>query len=385
MHTLLRRLLVAFTLLPMSAGAQIQDLGSEATLDVATWNIEWFGHSSNGPSNVDTQVANVLDIINGSGIDLWAVQEIANPDRFDELLSLLPTYWRGELASVSGQQRIGYLWDTRVLTLRLSTHILTSQSTAFAGRPPLKAEFTVTLPDTSFVVTFINVHMKAFADLSSYNRRVDAAKRIKNHIDFTSLASEPVVFLGDFNDEMEASTYNAQPSPYVPFIEDTADYSVLTLPLEAAGGASFQSGSFLDHIVVTNEMTDLWLEGSTRVATSLVSVNSFYARTSDHLPVVASFGPSTVTSSEEALTPDRALLSDPWPNPAMGPVSVEYSGTDRNARIQVVDALGRVISDQMVSRGINRIDVPRGATGLFFIRLLGPEGAHTRPLLLVGN
>lgn len=383
---LFRRLLVVIIFLPLTAAAQIQDMGSDATLDIATWNIEWFGSASNGPTNDDVQVQNVADIINGSGIDIWAVQEIADINRGLELDALLPDHWEGILATDSGQQRIGFMWDSRVLQLRNSTHILQSFDYEFAGRPPLKAEFTVTLPDTTFIATFITVHMKAFSDQTSYERRVAAASRVKNHIDFTGLATQPVFFLGDFNDELTASTYNGEPSPYVPFLEDTADYTALTFPLEQAGGFSFQSGSFLDHIIVSNEADAMWLRGSTRVLTNLVTVNSFYARTSDHLPVMASFGSSVVTSTEEVvLRPDRIALSDPWPNPARGSVSVEYSGSDPDARILVMDALGRVVVEHTASFGVNRVDLPRAAPGLYFVRFAGREGTTTRPVLLMGN
>lgn len=383
MRILLQVWLVVFMVLPVTARAQIQDVGSDATLDIATWNIEWFGHPSNGPSNDTVQLQNVADIINGSGVDLWAMQEIARSNRFDELLASLPDYWSGLLATDSGEQRIGYLWDTRVLGLRQWTHILQSFDYEFAGRPPLKAEFMVTLPDTSFIASFITVHMKAFSDRTSYERRAEAAKRIKNHIDFTGLATQPVFFLGDYNDELLSSTYNGQPSPYQPFIDDSGDYEALTLPLEEAGGYSFQSGSFLDHIIVSNEADAMWISGSTRVLTNLVTVNSFYARTSDHLPVVASFGPSTVTSTEGAADlPDEIVLSTPWPNPSNGLISLEYRANDSDARIYVMDILGRIVHEAPVASGTNGLDMQTLAPGLYLIRLIDRNGTYDRTVLL---
>ena len=67
-----------------SASAQIEVVGTDATLDVATWNIEWFGASYNGPSDDAVQVQNVADIVLGTGIDLWAVQEIASIPRTED-------------------------------------------------------------------------------------------------------------------------------------------------------------------------------------------------------------------------------------------------------------------------------------------------------------
>ena len=108
--------LFAFTALSSSpkALAQIEQVGRDDTFDVATWNIKWFGSPNNGPSDDDRQVENVRNIMLGSGIELWAVQEIANAGRFQELLTGLGPDWTGELATFSGSQDIGYVWDTRV-------------------------------------------------------------------------------------------------------------------------------------------------------------------------------------------------------------------------------------------------------------------------------
>ena len=359
------------------------DAGSDRTLDIATWNIEWMGDPNNGPSDDAQQIRNVADIINGSGIDLWAMQEVVMSSHTANLENLIPAYWDGHIATESGQQRIAFMWDTRVLQLRSVTHILQSFSSDFAGRPPLKAEFTVTLPDTSFIATFITVHMKAFGDQESWQRRVEAAKRLKNHIDFTTLASQPVFLLGDFNDELTASTYNGQPSPYRPFLDDPADYTVLTWPLEQAGGSSFQSGSFLDHIVVTNEADAMWLPGSTRVMTNLVTVNSFYARTSDHLPVMASFGPATVTSRETAILPRSANLTAVYPNPANSQVTLEVGPLESGVRIEWVDVLGRVHSTHTLDAGRHVMALP-DAPGLWWIRATSHSGVELRPVIVAG-
>lgn len=374
---------VASSLFWLTTGAQAQiiNVGSDRTLDIATWNIEWMGDPNNGPSDDAQQIQNVADIINGSGIDLWAMQEVVNSSHTANLENLIPSYWDGHVATESGQQRIAFMWDTRVLQLRSVTHILQSFITDFAGRPPLKAEFTVTLPDTTFIATFITVHMKAFGDQESWQRRTEAAKRIKNHIDFTSLASKPVFLLGDFNDELTASTYAGQTSPYQIFLDDPDDYTALTWPLELAGGSSFQGGSFLDHIVVTNEADDLWLRGSTRVLTNLVTVNSYYARTSDHLPVMASFGPATVTSTEEPSVPSAAILTAVYPNPAYGQVSLELSPLASDIRVELVDMLGRVHSTTVLGEGRHHLELP-DVPGLFWIRAHSRSGVEHRPVVV---
>src|SRR5690606_25871927 len=54
--------LLCFLLTLPALAQNIPVKGSGATLDVATWNIEWFG-AANGPSNDALQLANVAAVI----------------------------------------------------------------------------------------------------------------------------------------------------------------------------------------------------------------------------------------------------------------------------------------------------------------------------------
>ncbi|NQV72824.1 hypothetical protein HQ496_06860, partial [bacterium] len=284
------------------SSAQISRVGSSATFDVATWNTEWFGAPGSGPNNDALQVQNVKDIMEGSEIELWAVQEISNIPRFDELLGALGPDWQGELATNTGSQRIGFVWDTRVVTKRSIGHILESFSSDFAGRPPLKGEFLITLPHTSMILTLMNVHMKAFGDAESYQKRVNASGRLKNHIDFSSLASASVVFLGDMNDELLSSTYANEVSPYQNFVSDTSNYLAVSLPLEVANRFSWiggSPGSNLDHIIISKRLAASYIPGSGNTMDGLKSLIGFTAQTSDHVPVYASFGSSVVLDTED--------------------------------------------------------------------------------------
>ena len=228
---------------------------------------------------------------------------------------------------------------------RSIAHILESFSFDFAGRPPLKAEFEIILPDTTMIVTLINVHMKAFGDASSYARRVSASNRVKNHIDFSSLASASVIFLGDYNDELLQSTYAGQTSPYDNFLNDSANYLVATLPLEQNNqftwiGSSF--GSNLDHITISSELLSSYIPGSANIMAGLNSLIGYTARTSDHLPVFASFGSSVVLNVDE---PDIAVsfrIEGLYPNPARHKTNISLSLPGRSdVVVEIYDVLGR--------------------------------------------
>ena len=64
-----------YTLMVCFMGAacaqNVPSVGTDSTLDVATWNIEWFGDAGSGPSDETTQFNNVKTVITNSEIDVW--------------------------------------------------------------------------------------------------------------------------------------------------------------------------------------------------------------------------------------------------------------------------------------------------------------------------
>ncbi|MDX1741850.1 MAG: hypothetical protein R3178_11175, partial [Rhodothermales bacterium] len=173
--------------------------GTDRTFEAATWNIEWFG-GPNGPTDDARQVANVTRIIEEADIDLWALQEIADEAAFNTLVANLGGAYEAHLAPTSAQQSLGlaFLHKPDVIRrVRRIEEILTSFSSDFAGRPPWQLEADITVEGTTVTATFIVVHMKATSDIDSYDQRASASTRLKNHIDFTTLTSEPVIILGD--------------------------------------------------------------------------------------------------------------------------------------------------------------------------------------------
>lgn len=348
-----------FTFCSSISAQSVVNIGNENTLEIATWNIEWFGNSSNGPSNDALQLQNVAQIIAESGIDLWGVQEIADATDFETLLDDLGDNFDGFLATNSVEQKVGFVFNTDVIRIRQSRHILESFAFEFASRPPLQLEAEVTLPSGSTTVTFIVLHMKAFSDPDSYARRVDASTRLKNHIDFI-LPDDQVIVLGDFNDELERSTSGGRTSPYDNFVQDTDNFSFLTLPLEEANEGSFctnssctSTGSMLDHILITNELFLGYIPESAGFIPDLTtSISSFGSSTSDHLPVVARFDFEPIIASNEQPDDfsDSIQLTHPYPNPFLESTTISYTVSQAShLKIEVFDLLGRKV-DTLLDR-----------------------------------
>ena len=390
-------LTLAMLCLTSSGWAQttLPAVGTDATFEVATWNIEWFGSSSNGPSNDARQLENAKAIIEEADIDLWGVQEITDEADFNQLLSELGSEYAGVLATQSTAQKIGFIYKPEVVQVTRVRHILTSFSFEFASRPPLELQATITINGTSVPMTFVVVHMKAFGDRDSYNRRVAASGRLKSRFDILQ-PNDNVILLGDYNDRLIRSTYSgASTSPYKNFVDDTDDYLPLTLALEQQGQGSFCSnnsctvtGAFLDHILITDDLIPLYISGSVGRLTGVSSrVTLFGSTTSDHLPIYASFNLNpTNTGTEEgpaALHVDASV----YPNPLGGSAAtLRYTLAEAGrTSIRVFDLLGREVQsiERLNGPGEHRqtLDLSDQAAGLYLVRVEAPEGRTTLQLV----
>ena len=363
----------------------IPSVGTSGTFDIATWNIEWFG-ASNGPANDALQFQNVLEVVRQSGIDFWAVQEIADASDFSRLLDSLGTDYDGSLATTSGQQRVGFIYKTEAVNVRSVKHVLTSFDADFATRPPLQLEADITIADSTRRVTFLTIHMKCCGSASDHGKRLAASGRLKNHIDFTGLTDEPVIVLGDFNDELENSISSGRDTPYRNFLDDTANYAFLTLPMDQAGLNTYCSsslctnGSTLDHILVTNELFADVESGTTDHFVELTSAIAGYTNnTSDHLPVFARlrYGISTSTGGREIHDSSGEFLAV-YPNPASSHAIVDCMRGERpssDCRVEVYDVRGRLVATASESNAAYvEIDTRLLPTGTYFARFVYAAG-----------
>ncbi len=68
---------------PSLQSQDLEDLsfGEDNSLDIATWNIEWF------PKNGQTTVEYVIQILQQLDLDILAMQELDNKDMFDQMFN----------------------------------------------------------------------------------------------------------------------------------------------------------------------------------------------------------------------------------------------------------------------------------------------------------
>lgn len=280
--------------------------GSATLLDLATWNIEWFGDVGNGPTNETLQRQNVAATIAGLDQDLWALQEVVDATQFTTLVGALPGH-AGLLANdpqVQGgvqwysnfgnrEQKVALVWRTAVATLLGARVILTTNDNAFAGRPPLEARFRVALPAGTEEIVVIVLHAKAGRTADDHARRTAASQALEAYLRAT-WPTQKVFVLGDFNDDFDTSIRIGQPSPYANFLADPAAFGAPTLALSQAGIRSTVGFTdMIDHHLVTNEAMAVYQAGSARAFRVDEVIASYSTTTTDHYPVLARYAIGT--------------------------------------------------------------------------------------------
>jgi len=265
----------------------LEDLsfGDDNSLDVATWNIEWF------PKNNQITVDYVTEIISLLDLDILAIQEVDDTTLFDQMLDSLPAY-SGYYES-SWFAGLAYIYKTGLVEINNIYEIYTTSSywNAFP-RSPMVMDMNF-MGENYFI---INNHFKCcgdgiidFDDTSDEeNRRYTAINLIKEYIDI-NLSNNNVIVLGDLNDDIaEASPNNV----FQEVLIDSIHYRFTDLEI-AQGNSSEWSfpnwPSHLDHILITDEL----FNGLNNLEVQTIKIdqyldggwNEYDQNISDHRPV----------------------------------------------------------------------------------------------------
>ena len=260
--------------------------GADNNLNVISWNLEWFA------KNDQTTIDSLSVAINALDVDVIAVQEISNTAEFQSLINQLNGY--SGYYSVSNL-RLGFIYKSSLNVNSISS-IFSNNSYNFAGRPPLLMYLNFNSED--FFI--FNVHLKCCGDgvldLTSSsdeeNRRFNSLNMIKNYIDQYH-STDNIVILGDYNDLLtDASPDNI----FSQFIIDSANYTLADFHIANGNSSNWSYPSWpshLDHIIVSNELTDNFNNNNVQTIRIDNYLNggftSYDAIISDHLPVGISF------------------------------------------------------------------------------------------------
>jgi endonuclease/exonuclease/phosphatase family metal-dependent hydrolase len=286
------------------------------TLEVVNWNLEWFGSTEFGPTNDNLQEQNVRTIMQSIGADLFALEEVVDETRLQNIVNSMPGYAyvinhygshtnpnESNPEPLSSAQRLAFVYKTSVfsnidtaalLSVGINTPAdigTTSYNNWASGRFPFLMSADVTLDGVTKNIKFIVVHAKANTapTIPSYNRRKAGADELHDLIN-TTYGSDNVVLLGDFNDDLDQTItdgINPPTTSYVAFTTDASNFSFPTLPLSQAGKRSTVThDNVIDHVVLSNELGSNFINASATILTDAAAlIPSYGTTTTDHYPV----------------------------------------------------------------------------------------------------
>lgn len=355
----------------------------DRTFDITTWNLEWFGDGQYGPEDDMMQLQNVIRVIDSVDADLYGLQEVVNVQYFRAILDSLPRYG-GVLSYGIGQpQKMAFLFKRSVIDSLNSTHILKVPGTWANGRYPLMFVFDATVQGVRERMYAVVLHAKANGDVPTedYQKRMDDAQALYGFLN-TSYPDRKIIVLGDFNDDVDVSAINGQPSPYRAFVDDPG-YTVITKSLSDKGVSSYSKGNImLDHILVSDELASQVFTGAEKIENPSY-IGSYLSTTSDHYPVSARLWFTPVTSvQEQEFCPVPAPVV--MPSPLTGAGRIEYTVPETgHVRLDIVDVYGTVITTVVdASMNVGRYTVPvepPAASGMYYCRLVtGGQTTVTR-------
>jgi endonuclease/exonuclease/phosphatase family metal-dependent hydrolase len=278
--------------------------GDATTLDIASWNLEWFGDPDpdHGPTDEALQLRNVRAVIGGTDFDIWGLVEVVDSAQWSSLASQLPEY-AGFLANepnvVDGaayysdfgnaEQKVGILYRRSLATVLDARVILTASDYDFGGRPPMQVTLRVTLNGVTDDIVVIVMHPKCCSDTDSWQRRVNASTALKAYLDAT-FPTQKVWVIGDFNDDLDTSIATGHASPYANFVDDPARYRFPTQALTLAHiGSTVSYSTTIDHHLNTNESNALYIPDSVMVYRVDQYIPGYGTTTSDHYPVLSRY------------------------------------------------------------------------------------------------
>jgi hypothetical protein len=287
------------------------------TLEVVNWNLEWFGSPAFGPANDNQQEQNVKTILQNLGADIYGFSEIVDTARLGNVVRQLPEGYSYVVSNFGSHtnttetratplaeaQKLAFVYKTSMFSnvttaALLSKGINTALDVSSAsynnwssGRYPFMMSADVTLHGITKNVKFVLIHAKANTSptIQSYNRRKAGADSLYALLN-AGYATDNIVLLGDFNDDLDQTItagINPPTTSYISFISDSVNYPSVTSPLSRSGRKSTVSyNDVIDHVILSNEMREYYMNNSASILTDVAGlVTAFGSTTTDHYPV----------------------------------------------------------------------------------------------------
>ena len=367
------------------------------TLDVVSWNVEFFGAPfASGPTDKDLQEVNVKKVLRWLNADLYGMVEVVDTMRFRRVVDslgnaeygyVIAPFCSGNTTGTGGGwtsgQKLAFIYRKSIFSNISVRGLMRNSGPAYnnwaSGRFPYMFAATPTINSVSKNVNFILLHGKAGSSLDDYNKRYAAATELKDTLD-AQFSTDNVYIIGDFNDALNASIYTgASVTSYDKIVKDSTDadhYKSITLPLGASGQSTMINfPNVIDNHVISNEVEPFYVPGSVKIKTDVTSIISDYVtahNTSDHYPVFSQYNLSGVVTGVTNVSANEMGVVV-YPNPFKENFYIKATKTLTNVNMQLINIQGQVINKKnysLVPAGsfIN-LSYPALQSGVYFLQM----------------
>lgn len=370
-------------------------LPKEDTFDIVTYNLKFFGTNVKdisgkefGPTDNALQISNVAKVMIKLDADIYAVQEVSDDEAMDELIKQISVggktfskvtspRWSYSFNAVNPNfpaQKIVVIYNTKNITVK-NTSVMFGElydkvqaepepkninipnypspdgsgaNFFSSGRLPYVVDIEANIGGVKREISIIGLHARANSgsDMSKYNMRKYDTKVLKDNLD-ANYPDASFIILGDFNDDVKKSVVGNNPSTYEIMVKDTDRYNALTLDISNAGVNSyydFNPESFLDHIMISNELNSEYIANSTAVYDPRNDISNYINTTSDHGPVIARFELKGTTLGTIDFETKNGVAVKAYPNPATDVVNILVkTSDDKKLKLRLYDITGRMI------------------------------------------
>ena len=363
------------------------------TLDITTWNLDWYGSTdtTRGPSDKERQRRSIRQVMDSTGADIYALQEVLTQEALDALSdSIQGSYANLFAVDVTSDQKMAYIYNTETITPITWGLAVNGGSQAWAnGRYPFRMTFDAMIDGQTRRMVIFTIHGKATGDSTAqldYQRRKTDAETFHQYLaDF--YADTSLFVMGDYNDILTASVVDSTfDTPYQVFLDDDARWWSPTLPLEERGLNSYVgfNQSFLDHALVTTDMEGFHHRTFLEAPQAYLSLYS--ATVSDHLPVTSRYFIDPTVSVDEEIDPQGAQVRLA-PNPMIDHGTAEITiPTGGHVRVDIVDPMGARTSvlDEIMTPQILAVSLPINAltNGYYLLRVDIDGVVSTHPMVV---
>lgn len=364
-------LLILTTSRLFSQGIEDLTFGTDTTLEVMTWNIEWF------PKNGQTTVDYITQIIQALDVDLLALQEIDDKGFFDQMVDNLDgweTFYVND--PYSG---LAYIYKPDQIEVGDVFEIYTNKFREFP-RPPLVMEMQYRGED--FIV--INNHLKCCGDgildpsdpWDEESRRFDACNLLDQYIQ-TNYPDNNVILLGDLNDVL---TDDPVDNVFRVFTTDEENYQFADMVIAEGNSYGWSYPwwpSHIDHILITNELFDEFEDESAEIRTIVIDdyleggLIEYDDNVSDHRPVALKL----TAGSDNYGIYDVAFRKTDFknhPNPFINATTLSFDPVAENTTIEIYNTRGQKIQSFNLHKGQSSIvwDAEKFSPGIYITNLV---------------